>query len=147
MKIAHSIQRVSPWFPSLDRIGAAAKRAALSGVALSFLLLDLSCVIFQPRDEPNGVVITVRAAESTIPRVGAFVCRPKTISREGVMGFEIDAHVRRLEGDNCAWITFTCADNTRSAETRVCVGDPPVNTGCRTVDGNPIRIEVTSTFE
>src|SRR5687767_4418742 len=94
---ADTLRRVSNLLPVFDRIRAAIKYGAFSAVTALFLMLEVSCAIFQPRDTPEGVVITVRASETTIPRVGALVCRPKTIERQGAMAFSVDVHVKRRD--------------------------------------------------
>lgn len=114
-------------------------------LALFMVITSGACRSVQVTESDKGAVITVRANEDTIPRVGALVCRPKTVSRAGA--YDIRIHVKRVEG-NCAFTTFRCgAAAPEGPEVKVCIGDPPVNTGCNTAAGTPISLLVTAIFE
>lgn len=114
-------------------------------LALAVVLTSGGCRSVQVTESAKGAVITVRANEDSIPRVGALVCRPKTVSRPGA--YDIRIHVKRVEG-NCAFTTFRCGEAAvEGPEVKVCIGDPPVNTGCNTMAGNPISLRVTAIFD
>jgi hypothetical protein len=103
-----------------------------------------ACRLFETREVNEGLVLTVKENNT---RRESLVCHPTTFSQytsvDGVItaGFELDVHVQELDGENCGIVNFTCVTGGTSSQKRVCVGSGPVDTGCRTMSGQPILME------